>query len=65
MENNPVTIKETKEKPYKGKKYKILYADPPYRYKVYSRKGMGRSAEDHYHTMDIDEIRSLPVGGNC
>lgn len=62
MENNPVNIKETKEQPFKGKKYKILYADPPYRYKVYSRKGMGRSAEDHYHTMDIEEIRSLPVG---
>lgn len=44
-----------------GKKYKAVYADPPWAYKVYSKKGEGRSAENHYHTMDIEEIRSLPV----
>ena len=45
-----------------GKKYKIIYADPPWQYRVYSKKGKGRSAENHYHTMNIDDIRSLPVG---
>ena len=30
------------------KKYNIIYADPPWQYKVYSEKGMGRSAESHY-----------------
>ena len=44
-----------------GKKYKAVYADPPWAYKVYSKKGEGRSAENHYHTMDIEEIRSLSV----
>lgn len=44
-----------------GKKYKIIYADPPWQYRVYSKKGQGRSAENHYHTMNIDDIRSLPV----
>lgn len=44
-----------------GKKYKVIYADPPWHYKVYSKKGEGRSAENHYHTMNIEEIRSLPV----
>lgn len=44
-----------------GKKYKIIYADPPWQYRVYSKKGKGRSAENHYHTMNIDDIRSLPV----
>ena len=28
---------------------------------MYSKKGQGRSAENHYHTMNIDDIRSLPV----
>lgn len=44
-----------------GKKYQIIYADPPWKYKVYSQKGEGRTAESHYHTMNIEEIRSLPV----
>lgn len=45
-----------------GKKYNVIYADPPWHYKVYSKKGEGRSVENHYHTMEIEDIRSLPVG---
>lgn len=45
-----------------NRKYKIIYADPPWQYKVYSKKGMGRSAESHYPTMDIEKIKALPVG---
>lgn len=44
-----------------GKKYKIIYADPPWQYRVYSKKGQGRSAENHYHTMNIKDIMTLPV----
>ena len=44
------------------KKYQVIYADPPWSYKVYSQKGMGRSAENHYPTMSVEEIRALPVG---
>ena len=43
------------------KKYNIIYADPPWRYKVYSKKGLGRSAESHYPTMQLEEIQALPV----
>ena len=43
------------------RKYNIIYADPPWRYEVYSKKGLGRSAESHYPTMSLDEIRALPV----
>ena len=43
------------------KKYSIIYADPPWQYKVYSKKGAGRSAESHYPTMSIEDIRALPV----
>lgn len=43
------------------KKYSIIYADPPWKHKVYSPKGLGRSAESHYPTMDTEAICSLPV----
>ena len=42
------------------KKYSIIYADPPWRYKVWSRDtGLGRSAEAHYNTMEKEEIQKL------
>lgn len=40
-------------------KYKIIYADPPWQYKVWSRKGLGRSAESHYNTMNIQDIINM------
>ncbi len=43
------------------KKYNIIYADPPWAYKVWSKKGMGRSAENHYPTMTMEDIKALPV----
>lgn len=42
------------------KKYSVIYADPPWQFKAYSTKGMGRNAEKHYPTMDIDAIKGLP-----
>lgn len=44
------------------KKYNIIYADPPWEYKVYSDKGKGRSADKHYPTMTLKEICALPIG---
>lgn len=43
------------------KKYNIIYADPPWEYRTYSKKGKGRSAESHYPTMSIEQIKALPV----
>jgi N6-adenosine-specific RNA methylase IME4 len=43
------------------KKYQIIYADPPWQYKVWSKKGAGRSAESHYPTMDKESIQKLPI----
>lgn len=43
------------------KKYQIILADPPWAYRVWSKKGAGRSAESHYPTMSMDDIRNLPV----
>ena len=42
-------------------KYSVIYADPPWQYRTYSKKGQGRSAESHYPTMSIDDIKALPV----
>lgn len=41
------------------KKYQIIYADPPWQYKVWSKKGNGRSDESHYRTMNIEDIINL------
>ena len=44
------------------KKYQIIYADPPWSYKVWSKKtGLGRSAESHYKTMNKEDIQNLPI----
>ena len=44
-------------------KFECIYADPPWSYKVYSQKGQGRSAENHYHTMNKEDIYNLDVAG--
>lgn len=41
------------------RKYNIIYADPPWKYDRKIGQGV---AEGHYHTMDIEDICSLPVG---
>lgn len=42
-------------------KYKVIYADPPWHYRVWSKKGNGRSAEAHYPTMNMEDIKKLPI----
>lgn len=41
--------------------YRLIYADPPWTFATYSRKGKGRSAEAHYDCMSLEEIKILPV----
>ena len=43
------------------KRYSIIYADPPWAYRVWRTKGKGRSAETHYPTMSLNEIQSLDI----
>lgn len=43
------------------KKYSVILADPPWHYHVYSKKDAGRSAESHYPTMNIEDIKALPI----
>lgn len=44
-----------------GEKYSVIYADPPWEFKVYSGKGKMRSAERHFDTMTLADIAALPV----
>lgn len=53
--------RNTKIKPFPKKKYDVIYADPPWKFKCWSEKGTGRSAENHYQTMTMKQIRELPV----
>jgi len=41
--------------------FACILADPPWRFKVWSRKGLGRSAERYYPTLSLDRIREFPV----
>lgn len=48
------------------KKYNIIYADPPWSYKVWPKDtGLGRSAEAHYKTMQKEDIQKLPIQRLC
>lgn len=45
------------------KKYGVIYADPEWRFEVYSRDtGMDRAADNHYPTTATDAICQRPVG---
>lgn len=46
-----------------GKKYGVIYADPEWRFEVFSREsGMDRAADNHYPTSALDEICARDVG---
>ena len=46
-----------------NKKYQIIYADPPWEYK---ESGSGsRVVSSHYPTMNIEDIKNLPVQSMC
>jgi N6-adenosine-specific RNA methylase IME4 len=39
----------------------VVYCDPPWRFEVWSGKGKARSADNHYDTMTLDEMKAMPV----
>ena len=41
--------------------YQLIYADPPWHFRVRSEKGESRSAKNHYQVMNLAEIAGLPV----
>jgi len=47
--------------PFPKKKYNIIYADPAWYFKSWSKKGDERSATQHYDCMSISDICNLPI----
>jgi N6-adenosine-specific RNA methylase IME4 len=44
------------------RRYPIILADPPWRFEVYSRDtGLERSADAHYPTLTLNEIKALTI----
>lgn len=44
-----------------GKKFAVIYADPPWKFKAYSGKGKQRSADRRYDTQSLDKIKAMPI----
>lgn len=42
-------------------KFEIILADPPWSFKTYSDKGKGKSPEQHYNCMTLEDIKNLPI----
>ena len=50
------------------KLYGVIYADPPWRFEPRSRDtGMDRSADNHYQSMELDDIKAMaiPAADDC
>jgi N6-adenosine-specific RNA methylase IME4 len=46
------------------KRYGVIYADPPWRFEVYSRDtGLDRDASNHYPVQTLEQIKTLAVAG--
>jgi N6-adenosine-specific RNA methylase IME4 len=43
--------------------YDLIMADFPWRFELYSELGEEKSAQAHYRTMTLDDIRAFPVAG--
>ena len=41
--------------------FRTIYADPPWKFRTYSDKGMKKHAQQHYDCMTSAEIAALPV----
>lgn len=48
--------------PLRPLNYDIIMADPPWKFRLWSKKGEKKSPEAQYSTMSIDDICKLPVG---
>lgn len=44
------------------KTYPIIYADPPWNWETYSKKGAKKSPTSKYDCMTMEEIGNLPIG---
>ena len=47
------------------RQYRVIYADPPWRFETYSASGRGRCADNHYEVLSRDDLLALPVADLC
>lgn len=47
------------ERPHGG--FRAIYADPAWRFALYSDRGDAKSAQAHYECVSLEEMRTLPV----
>jgi N6-adenosine-specific RNA methylase IME4 len=45
----------------KSRRYRAIYADPPWSFRNWSAKGTGRNAVSHYDCLDFSALAALPV----
>src|ERR1051325_9676309 len=48
-----------------GKKYSVIYTDPPWRFMTYSEVNQTRAAANHYQVMNLEAIKQLPVAAHA
>ena len=56
------------EGPFSGLRknhYRVLYVDIPWQYVTWSGKGKGKSPDNHYQTMTLEQVKALPVRDLC
>lgn len=54
----PLVVKSLEELLHRGLRFSTIYCDPPWQYENTASRA---AAENHYRTMPLDEIASLPV----
>lgn len=61
------TVKANRELQESDMVYGVIYIDPPWTFETFSENGKDRSAENHYPTMTLDDIRAMniPAADNC
>jgi N6-adenosine-specific RNA methylase IME4/ParB-like chromosome segregation protein Spo0J len=55
--------------PFPRRRFGVILADPPWEFEVYSERGMGRAAANHYPTLTTDIIKGvgpfIPCADDC
>jgi len=48
-----------------GRRYNVIYTDPPWHFRTYSDRNQTRAAKNHYPVMSLDDIKKLPVSNHA
>jgi len=48
-----------------GRRYNVIYADPPWHFRTYSDRNQTRAAKNYYPVMSLDDIKKLPIASHA